>query len=82
MKNVFIVQHLHTLPNGEDDVKMIGAYKSLDAAKAAVDRVKGQQGFCDNPQVVNPEIDDDPQGFYIDEYLLDMDHWEDGFITQ
>ena len=82
MKSVFIVQHLHTLPHGEEDVKMIGVYKSLEAAMAAVDKLKVQLGFRDNPRVVNPEIDDDPDGFYIDEYQLDTDHWEEGFITQ
>ncbi len=61
---------------------MIGVYKSLDAAKAAVDRVKVQEGFRDNPRVVNLETDDDPQGFYIDEHCLDADHWKEGFVTQ
>jgi len=81
MKSVFIVQHLHTLPQGEDDIKIIGIYRSRDAAMAAIDKINGQPGFCDHPKLVNPESDDDLQGFYIDEYVLDMDHWKDGFVT-
>lgn len=81
MKSVFIVQHLHSLPQGEDDVKMIGVYKSLDRAKAAVERLKTQPGFRDNPLLVDPEGDGVQQGFYIDEYHLDMDHWQEGFVT-
>ena len=82
MNSVFIVQHLHTLPQGEADIKIIGIYRSIVAARAAVDKVKGQAGFCDHPNLVNPESDDDSQGFYIDEYVLDKDHWEDGFTTE
>ena len=82
MKSVFIVQHLHLLPQDEEDVKIIGIYGTMDKALAAVNKIKIQPGFCDHPNLVNPEVDNDSQGFYIDEYYLDMDHWEEGYITE
>jgi hypothetical protein len=82
MKSVFIVQRLHVLPGEHEDVKIIGIYTTMAAALAAVDTVKDQNGFRDNPNLVNPEAEEsNAQGFCIDEYDLDMDHWEDGYVT-
>jgi len=36
MERVFVVTHSHTLPGGIEDVKMIGVYRTLDAAKVAL----------------------------------------------
>ena len=48
MKSVLIVQHLRLLPDGQrEDIKLIGAYSSLEAAHAAIERLKTQPGFCD-----------------------------------
>jgi hypothetical protein len=68
--DVFVVQHLHVLEGGEEDVKFIGVYSTQDAAQRAVDRLRLKPGFCDTPD-----------GFSIDRYTLDGDHWEEGFIT-
>ena len=81
MKSVFIVQHLHLLPNGQEDVKLIGAYRSAEAAHAAIERLKTQPGFCDSPRLIDPLTDDEEAGFYIEEYELDKDRWPEGFIT-
>ena len=81
MKKVILVQHLNTLPNGREDVKIIGVYRSLDTALAAIDRVKEKPGFSDYPEIVNPKSNNDFQGFHIDEYVVDQDHWEVGFET-
>lgn len=81
MTTVFVVQHLHTLPNGIEDIKLIGVYSSKESALTAVDRLKSRPGFCENPRVINPGIDDDDQGFYVDEYSLDDDNWTEGYIT-
>ncbi len=81
MKSVFIVQHLNILPGRQGDVKFIGAYRSAEAAHAAIERVKGQPGFCDHPRVIDPLHDDEEAGFYVDEYELDKDHWTEGFVT-
>ena len=81
MESVFIVQHLHTLAHGEEDVKFVGVYRSRQAASEAVNRAKNLPGFCECPRLVDPQVDDDPNGFYIEEYELDTDHWREGFVT-
>jgi hypothetical protein len=81
MEAVFVLQHLHVLPGGEEDVKLIGVYGSLDSARAAVERLRVQPGFRNHPRIVNAEIDDDEQGFHIGKYSLDKDHWVEGYVT-
>jgi hypothetical protein len=81
MTSVFIVQHLHVLPGGEEDVKLIGAYRTYEAAYAAIERLKSQPGFCEHPRLSDPLHDDEESGFYIDEYEVDKDHWTEGFVT-
>jgi hypothetical protein len=80
MNRVFLVQHLHILPQGEEDVKIIGVYSSRQAATEAIERLRSQPGFTEHPKQVNPLVDDDKEGFYIDEYLLDKDHWTEGYV--
>jgi hypothetical protein len=79
MKSVFVVEHLHLLSGGEESVCFIGVYRSLDAAKAAIERLGTQPGFCKHPQIIDPTQTDEEQGFYIDKYELDKDHWTEGF---
>lgn len=81
MDSVFVVQHVHVLPHGEEDVKFIGVYRSMEAARAAVARLSSKSGFRDFPTIVDPGMSEIPDGFYIDEYHLDMDHWESGYAT-
>jgi len=51
MKSVFVVQHMNVLPDGQEDVKFIGAYRSSESAHAAIERLKTQPGFCDHPRL-------------------------------
>jgi len=81
MEKVFVVQHSHTLPSGIEDVKMIGVYRTLDAAKEAVGRIGTQPGFAEHPTVIDPDATDEDDGFCIDAYELDKDHWTEGFVT-
>jgi hypothetical protein len=78
--SVFVVQHLHRLPSGEDSVFMIGVYRTEETARSAVARLSSQPGFCKHPYVVEPHADDD-QGFHVTRYELDEDHWKEGFVT-
>jgi predicted kinase len=80
MKSVFILQHVHVRPSGEDDVKLIGAYSSRERALEAVGRLRTQPGFCEHPRLVDPVESDDPNGFYIDEYTVDHDDWAEGYV--
>ena len=60
---------------------MIGVYRSAEAARAAIDRLKTQPGFCDHPRLIDPMHDEEETGFYLSEFELDKDHWTGGFVT-
>lgn len=66
---VYLVQHCHKTDDDED-VKVIGIYCSRKNAESAVQRLRLIQGFKDSKD-----------GFYIDEYKLDQDHWTEGYVT-
>jgi len=68
---VYLVQHVHQLDDGSEDVKLIGVYSSLATANAAVARLKLQPGFTENQA-----------GFHIDPYEVDQDNWREGFSTE
>ena len=52
-----------------EHVKLIGVYSSEAAAKAAIQRLRLKPGFSDYPE-----------GFTIDAYEFDKDHWTEGFV--
>ncbi|MFL6235847.1 MAG: serine kinase [Thermoanaerobaculia bacterium] len=81
MQMIHLLQHLHILANGEESIKIIGVYSSRNAGLAAIERLKTQPGLSDFPRLIDPLIDEDVSGFYIDEYELDQDHWPDGWFT-
>lgn len=81
MKSVFILQHLNVLPGGEEDVKLIGVYRTRALAETAARRTGKMPGFCDHPSIIVDGHQGAPDGFYIDEYELDMDNWQEGFVT-
>lgn len=81
MERVFLVQHCHILPSGAEDVKMIGVYRTLDAAQAVIGRLRKQPGFAEHPNVIDPDAADEESGFHINACELDKDHWTEGFVT-
>lgn len=70
MKSVFVLQHVHSLASGDDNVKFIGVYSSRENAKSALTRIANASGFAE-----------DPDGFHIDEYRIDQDHWVEGYVA-
>lgn len=66
---VFLLQHVHELPDGQEDVKVIGIYRSRSEADFAIERAKCLPGFRDSPE-----------GFDTQEYELGKDHWIEGFV--
>lgn len=70
MTHVYVVQHVHEAPDGEEDTKFIGVYSSEEAARAAVARLSSQPGFREHRE-----------GFVVTPYELDKDHWTEGFIS-
>jgi hypothetical protein len=67
---VFVLQHVHELSPDSEDVKLLGVYSTLDQARAAIARAIGAPGFREAPE-----------GFHIDGYELDKDHWKEGYVT-
>lgn len=70
MSNVFVLQHVHATDDEQEDIKLIGVYSTRELAEAAVSRLSRVSGFCDMPD-----------GFHIDEYQLDRDHWTEGYVA-
>jgi hypothetical protein len=67
---VFIVMHTHERSADLEDIKLIGVYSTETEAKSAVVRAKSLPGFSATPQ-----------GFHVQTYELDKDHWIEGFVT-
>jgi hypothetical protein len=70
MTSVFVLQHVHEMDDGTEDVKFIGVYSSRQKAQAAAERLRAAPGFSDSPD-----------GFSIDEYGVDHDHWAEGYVA-
>ena len=70
MDRVFIVMHAHEFDDGHEDVKMIGAFSTREKAELVVTRLRTEPGFRDHPN-----------GFHVEPYELDVDHWSGGFVT-
>lgn len=79
MKSVFVLQHVNPSEIGNDNVKMIGVYRTEAQARDAVVRLRDLPSFRDNPDLWDPSADNEQRGFTLDEYELDEDHWIDGF---
>jgi hypothetical protein len=67
MRTVFLLQHSYEI-EGSEQIKIIGIYSTRDKAKTAIEKFKTLPGFSDYPD-----------SFYIDEYEIDQDNWEEGF---
>ena len=59
---------LHSLPE-TGRVKVIGIYSSKALAEAAEERTRLLPGFAE-----------EPDGFTIERYEIDKDHWSRGFV--
>ena len=66
MEQLFVL--LHSLPE-TGRVKVVGLYSSRALAEAAEERTRLLPGFAD-----------EPDGFTIEQYEVDLDHWPRGFV--
>jgi hypothetical protein len=80
MNDVYVLEHLHVLNGDEEDVKMIGVYRSREAGLAAIERLRNQPGFRDFPKLIE-RGNEGPDGFYLNGHQLDQDSWAEGFFT-
>ena len=69
MDYVYLLWHTHELDE-RDDAKFIGVYRTEDDARAAITRLRVQPGFRRFPD-----------GFKVEKYALNEDHWTEGFLT-
>ena len=67
---VYLVQHVHKMTNGEEDIKLIGVFSTRTAAKASIANLRRRPGFRKAPR-----------GFFIDRYEIDREHWAEGYST-
>ena len=80
MASVYLLEHLHIFDDGEESAKALGIYATREAAVTAVERYQRLPGFCDLPHFAVHEDGGSPEGFTIDEYELDQDCWQDGYV--
>ena len=66
---IFVLIHAHEIGDCED-VKLIGVYSTEAGANAALARLRTRPGF-----------EQTPEGFHVQAYDLDKDHWTEGFAT-
>ncbi len=69
MGTVSVLQHSYEL-GGYEETKFIGVYSTREAGESAIERLRTKPGFGDHPD-----------GFHLDSYDLDEDHWTGGFST-
>jgi hypothetical protein len=67
---VFLLTHTHVLPGEQEDVKLIGVFSSRERAQGAVLRARMRPGFANAPE-----------GFHVQRYEIDKEHWAEGFFT-
>ena len=68
--DVFLLWHVHEVPSGEEDVKLVGVYATAEDAESARLRVRSQPGFRDSPEK-----------FEVSRYEVGKDHWTEGYIS-
>lgn len=66
----FVVQHRYLDEDGDEQGKFIRVYTTEEKARAAVDQLKPMPGFRLHPD-----------GFHVDFYEFDEDHWTERFVA-
>lgn len=82
MEQVYVLHHVVLLPpEYEQELeKLVGIYRSEEAALEAVNRLRKQKGFKEHPNIIDYDAEHpDFQGFSIDSYELDKDYWPNGY---
>ena len=70
MTTVYVLHHVVREFEDDEDAKLIGVYSTEDEARAAIARLVNQPGFSEHQE-----------GFRIDPYPVNRDHWTEGFVT-
>jgi hypothetical protein len=67
MNDVYLLRYVREVDGAEDEL-LIGVYRAEADARAAIGRLRGKPGFAAFPE-----------GFQVEPYELNRDHWIDGF---
>lgn len=70
MDSVCLLWHIHRKVNRDDEEKLIGVYRTEADARAAIARLRDKPGFSETPE-----------GFQIETYKLNKDHWIEGYVS-
>jgi hypothetical protein len=70
MDTVVLLWHIHEMPEGQDDEKLIGVYRTAEDARAAIERLRDKPGFKERPE-----------GFKYYTCVLNGDGWTEGYVT-
>jgi len=81
MEIAYIVHHIHIITDENEDSKLIGVYSSIENATTAINKIKDQLGFKDNPETIDADEELDKSGFYISKYTINKTQWLEGFVT-
>ena len=68
METVYVLHHICSDDEHAENAKLIGVYSSPSRAESAAKMLRQKPGFSDHPE-----------GFTIDPYAVDEDHWREGF---
>lgn len=84
MHSVYLLQHLHVHPDGDEDYRLVGVFGSRSGAMGALEHLRAKPGFRDFPELVSDEGElgprpDSGSGFYLVEQLLDRSRFTEGF---
>ena len=78
---VYILQHLMIYSHDDEDVKLIGAFATINSAIDAVNELSNKPGFKLASRIIDPLEEDYVSGFYIDEYTINELSWGEGFCA-
>jgi hypothetical protein len=67
-KSIYLLSHDYETPTSLDNGILLGIYHSEADARKSKEELATQPGF-----------DQFPNGFHIDRYQINEDHWTDGF---
>ena len=70
MDTVVLLWHIHEMPDGQDDEKLIGVYRTGEDARAAIERLRDKPGFKELPD-----------GFKVLHLRVELDGWTEGYVT-
>jgi len=68
---VYVLHHTHQIKGYEEDVKLLGIFSSEEKAIEAIEKYKQMPGFKETPE-----------GFSLDQYVVNKTEWREGFITE